>query len=91
MPQAFNNIGFSPVSCIQVTNMLAEAQKSSDKEGGLSQIDTNLIQVEQQLEIKNQAAIQNKNGMKAENQAKWGFLKNIVNIDTFFSSGAEAK
>ena len=71
--------------------MLAEAQKSSDKEGGLAQIDTNLIQVEQQLEIKNQAAIQNKNGMKAENQAKWGFLKNIVNIDTFFSSGAEAK
>lgn len=25
----------------------------------------------------------------ADTQNKWGFLKNIVNIDTFFSSGAE--
>ena len=24
-------------------------------------------------------------------QAQWGFLKNIVNIDRFFSSGAEDK
>lgn len=24
-----------------------------------------------------------------QNKAKWGFLKNIVNIDRFFASGAE--
>ena len=31
--------------------------------------------------------------LSANNQAeaKWGFLKNIVNIDTFFSSGSEDK
>ena len=27
----------------------------------------------------------------AKAQAQWGFLKNIVNIDRFFSSGAEDK
>jgi hypothetical protein len=26
-----------------------------------------------------------------ENKAKWGFLKNIVNIDRFFASGADEK
>ena len=29
-------------------------------------------------------------GASSETQAKWGFLKNIVNIDRFFSSGASA-
>ena len=29
-------------------------------------------------------------GASAETEAKWGFLKNIVNIDRFFSSGASA-
>ena len=27
-------------------------------------------------------------GMGTKADAQWGFLKNIVNIDTFFSSGA---
>ena len=27
---------------------------------------------------------------KAGSEAKWGFLKNIVNIDTFFSSGSDS-
>ena len=30
-------------------------------------------------------------GAGSHAQAQWGFLKNIVNIDRFFSSGAEAK
>jgi hypothetical protein len=29
--------------------------------------------------------------LHAGNKAQWGFLKNIVNIDTFFSSGKEDK
>jgi hypothetical protein len=28
---------------------------------------------------------------EAEQQAKWGFLKNIININTFFSSGLRKK
>lgn len=28
--------------------------------------------------------------LNLENKAKWGFLKNIVNIDRFFASGAES-
>ena len=44
-------------------------------------------------QIQNGAAAQNKIKHQVSGQAnadaKWGFLKNIVNIDTFFSSGAE--
>jgi hypothetical protein len=29
------------------------------------------------------------NALDNENQAEWGFLKNIVNIDRFFASGDE--
>ena len=39
-------------------------------------------------------AVQVKNENKVANQAKegqkWGFLKNIVNIDRFFDSGVKA-
>jgi hypothetical protein len=30
------------------------------------------------------------NALDNGNQAEWGFLKNIVNIDRFFASGDEA-
>ena len=38
-----------------------------------------------------QQKVENKNQVHAGNKAQWGFLKNIVNIDTFFASGKEDK
>jgi hypothetical protein len=32
--------------------------------------------------------LQEKQSLVQQNKAKWGFLKNIVNIDRFFASGA---
>jgi hypothetical protein len=34
--------------------------------------------------------ISEQNTNQLESEAKWGFLKNIVNIDSFFSSGKES-
>ena len=64
-------------------------------------MNTNLIQIsaemQNQLKAKNtialstQQKVENKNTLHAGNKAQWGFLKNIVNIDTFFASGKDDK
>ncbi len=40
----------------------------------------------QAVQIKSHAKVET----KAETEQKWGFLKNIVNIDRFFDSGVKA-
>ena len=35
--------------------------------------------------------LDNKIETEVANKAEWGFLKNVVNINTFFSSGSDAK
>jgi phosphate starvation-inducible protein PhoH len=44
-------------------------------------IENNLIQLSSENSLSSESTIKNKN------KAQWGFLKNIVNIDTFFASG----
>ena len=44
---------------------------------------TNKLEASSQVHQKAQAEVD------AKSQAQWGFLKNIVNIDRFFSSGVE--
>ena len=39
------------------------------------------------LDLRSESAIGSTVTSHAELKAKWGFLKNIVNIDTFFSNG----
>ena len=57
---------------------------------------SNAIKVTQQnqmLSHSNNALLNSgklKSNVDADSEAKWGFLKNIVNIDTFFSNGAAA-
>jgi len=46
----------------------------------------NKNQASQKTEAKTEA--ESLEATKAEVMARWGFLKNIVNIDSFFSSGA---
>ena len=41
------------------------------------------------LQQKLDQLMQEQNALANENQAEWGFLKNIVNIDRFFASGDE--
>ena len=40
-------------------------------------------------QAENRAHAQEGNQVEADAEAKWGFLKNIVNIDSFFASGAQ--
>ena len=37
--------------------------------------------------MKQKSSLNHQEALKIEEQVKWGFLKNIVNIDSFFSSG----
>lgn len=46
-------------------------------------------QVTAKVEAKSEAQSKNTAEVDSKAQAQWGFLKNIVNIDRFFSSGAE--
>ena len=58
------------------------------------ELEAQLLQIQSQLSQKLQTQVGNKlqagakTGVDANSQAQWGFLKNIVNIDRFFSSGA---
>lgn len=42
-----------------------------------------------QQQNQNEISNEHKIGQQEQNGAKWGFLKNIVNIDQFFSSGGK--
>ena len=60
----------------------------------LAQVNTQLKEksaVQTSSQATTKAAAQSKSTAEVDNksQAQWGFLKNIVNIDRFFSSGAE--
>ena len=48
-------------------------------------------QVTTKVETKSEAQSKNTAEVDSKAQAQWGFLKNIVNIDRFFSSGVEDK
>ena len=52
----------------------------------------NLLQLGAQLEAQAAASQGSEAALDSESkaQAQWGFLKNIVNIDTFFASGAHS-
>lgn len=66
-------------------------------------VDVQLAQVNSQLKQKSASQVATKAAAKTESQSKstaevdaktqaqWGFLKNIVNIDRFFSSGVDDK
>jgi len=47
------------------------------------------IQSGNKLEASSQQQQKAQAEVDAKSQAQWGFLKNIVNIDRFFSSGAD--
>ena len=42
------------------------------------------------IQIKSNTKLNTAVETHTENQAQWGFLKNIVNIDRFFDSGVKA-
>ena len=90
----YNNVLICGAICASTTQaiQLSSNQKIDQKaelvQGAQIKSLTNQ-KINNQLNNQNEISNEHKIGQQEQNGAKWGFLKNIVNIDQFFSSGGK--
>ena len=80
---AFQQHAASQLQDLPEDNQFAQTQAQMGQKAAIQM--TNKLEASTQVHQKAQAEVD------AKSQAQWGFLKNIVNIDRFFSSGVEDK